>query len=161
VRIIGIDPGLRSTGWGVIERQGNSFTYLASGTVKTSPGPLATRLLIIHTELVKTIEEYHPKMAAVEKIFVNIDRANSIKLVHARAMALLAPVQAGLEVSEYAPNSIKQAIVGKGHATKDQVNYMLKMQLKNFQDHGHDCTDALAIALTHSLCSRIQSLSSN
>ncbi len=154
VRIIGIDPGLRATGWGVIEAKGSTYVYVASGVIRTKPQALADRLHTIHGKLTDVVLRFQPESAAVEKTFVSSGRASSLDLGHARAIALLVPVQTGVDVHEYAPNTIKRAVVGRGHATKEQVNYMVRMQLTNFQDLGEDSTDALAIALTHSSYAR-------
>ena len=154
MRIIGIDPGLRKTGWGVIESKGTSYFHLGSGVITTKLGPLSNRLLYIHTELTEIFSKFCPDAAAVEKTFVNTDLANSLVLGHARAMALLVPAQFDMEVGEYSSNTIKTSVVGKGHATKDQVSYMVSLQVNDFQDKGRDSTDALAIALTHSLMLR-------
>ncbi len=151
MKIIGIDPGLTKTGWGIIESRGQNYTYIDCGVISPRETDLAKKLLAIFTKLTAVIENFNPETAAVEKTFVNKDGANSLKLGYAGAMALLAPTKAGLEVSQYAPNTIKNAVVGVGHATKDQVEYMVRMQLKGFQNKGADSTDALAIALTHSL----------
>lgn len=151
MKIIGIDPGLTKTGWGIIESRGQNYTYIDCGVIAPKNSEIAAKLLTIFNKLSEVIEKFKPDTAAVEKTFVNMDGANSLKLGYASAMALLAPAQAGLEVSQYAPNTIKNAVVGVGHATKDQVEYMVKVQLKGFQNKGPDSTDALAIALTHSL----------
>ncbi len=151
MKIIGIDPGLTKTGWGVIETKGQTYTYIDCGVISPHESDISKKLLAIFTKLTVVIETFKPDTAAVEKTFVNKDGTNSLKLGYAGAMALLAPTKAGLEVSQYAPNTIKNAVVGIGHATKDQVEYMVGMQLKGFKNKGPDSTDALAIALTHSL----------
>ncbi|MYG41889.1 MAG: crossover junction endodeoxyribonuclease RuvC [Rhodobacteraceae bacterium] len=153
MKIIGIDPGLTKSGWGIIEARGQNYTYINCGVIAPRETDISKRLLTIFTKLTDVIEDFKPETAAVEKTFINKDGANSLKLGYAGAMALLAPSKAGLEVSQYAPNTIKNAVVGLGHATKDQVEYMIRVQLKGFQNKGHDSTDALAIALTHSLLS--------
>lgn len=151
MKIIGIDPGLTKTGWGIIETRGQTYFYIDCGVISPKERDLPNKLLAIYTSLTAVIDLFKPDTAAVEKTFVNKDGANSLKLGYAGAMALLAPTKAGLEVSQYAPNTIKNAVVGVGHATKDQVEYMVRMQLKGFKNKGPDSTDALAIALTHSL----------
>ena len=151
MKIIGIDPGLTKTGWGIIETRGLTYTYIDCGVIAPRESDIAKKLLVIFTRLTAVIEKFKPETAAVEKTFINMDGANSLKLGYAGAMALLAPSKAGLEVSQYAPNTIKSAVVGVGHASKDQVEYMVRMQLNGFVSKGADSTDALAIALTHSL----------
>lgn len=150
IRIIGIDPGLRRTGWGVIETLGNSLRFVASGTV-TSDGDmdLASRLCQLHDGLAEIVHSYQPHEAAVEQTFVNKDAAGTLKLGQARGIARLAPAQAGLPVAEYAPNAVKKAIVGVGHADKAQVQHMVRLQLPGVELAGPDAADALAIALCH------------
>ncbi len=150
MKILGIDPGLRHTGWAVIEFSGQRAAQIAAGTIKTeSKMPLAGRLLHIFTSLEDIVAQYMPDEAAVEETFVNKDAAGTLKLGQARAMALLAPARAGLQVSEYAPNQVKKTVVGAGHADKTQVDYMIKLQIKNADTNSADATDALAIALCH------------
>ena len=129
MRIIGIDPGLRRTGWGIIQFDGNKLKHIANGTCKSSASnELAVRLLEIYQQLVSVINFHSPKFAAVENTFVSKDAAGTLKLGQARGIALLAPAQAGLPVFEYAPNTVKKAVVGVGHADKVQVEHMVKMQ---------------------------------
>ncbi len=149
MRVIGIDPGLRRTGWGVIEAAGSRISHVANGTCQTQSGPLAGRLFALHSQLTEVMETYRPEAAAVEQTFVNKDGAGTLKLGQARGIAMLVPAQAGLEVGEYAPNKIKKTVVGVGHADKQQVIHMVKMQLPAALIDGADAADALAIALCH------------
>ena len=150
IRIIGIDPGLRRTGWGVIETLGNSLRFVASGTV-TSDGDmdLASRLCQLHDGLAEIVHSYQPDEAAVEQTFVNKDAGATLKLGQARGIALLVPARRGLPVAEYAPNAVKKAIVGAGHAEKGQIRVMVKVLMPKATFESDDAADALAIALTH------------
>ena len=150
VRIIGIDPGLRNTGWGVIEQQGSKLTYMADGTVHSDgDAPLAERLLQIHSALMDIIRSHQPDEAAIEETFVNTDARATLKLGQARGVVMLAPAMLNIPVSEYAPNMIKKTVVGAGHAEKDQVKHMVKLLLPKAQMRTADSTDALAIAICH------------
>ena len=150
VRIIGIDPGLRNTGWGVIEAEGTRLSYVADGSVHSdADAPLATRLLQIHTQLAGIIQHYGPDEAAIEETFVNKDARATLKLGQARGAAMLAPALAGISVAEYAPNVVKKSVVGAGHAEKDQVKHMVKVLLPRAELNTSDSTDALAIAICH------------
>jgi crossover junction endodeoxyribonuclease RuvC len=150
VRIIGIDPGLRNTGWGIIESEGSKLTYVADGSVHSeADAELATRLLQIHSQLVAVIAAYQPDEAAIEETFVNKDARATLKLGQARGVAMLAPAQAGLPVAEYAPNTVKKSVVGAGHAEKDQVKHMVKLLLPKAIMRSADSVDALAIAICH------------
>jgi len=149
-RILGLDPGLRRTGWGMIGLTGNKLTYIACGIVTTdSAQPLAARLVTLHTGLLDIIERLKPDVAAVEQTFVNKDPVATLKLGQARAIALLVPAQAGLEVAEYAPNQVKKSVVGVGHAEKEQVHAMVKVLLPQSAADSADAADALAVAITH------------
>lgn len=149
-RIIGFDPGLRRTGWGVIDVAGSRLSYVACGTIKTTnEGSLAERLLILHDGIDEVIRQMTPDEAAVEQTFVNKDAVATLKLGHARAVALLVPARAGLAVAEYAPNQVKKTVVGVGHADKEQVHVMVKMLLPQSDAQGADAADALAVAITH------------
>jgi crossover junction endodeoxyribonuclease RuvC len=151
VRIIGIDPGLRNTGWGVIEAEGTRLSYVADGSVHSDAGaPLASRLLQIHTQLVEILQRYAPGEAAIEETFVNKDARATLKLGQARGAAMLAPALAGITVAEYAPNVVKKSVVGAGHAEKDQVKHMVKVLLPRAELNTADSIDALAIAICHS-----------
>lgn len=150
VRIIGIDPGLRNTGWGVIEQAGQRLSYVAEGCVQSDAGAvLAERLLQIHTQLLAVLREFQPDEAAIEETFVNKDARATLKLGQARGVVLLAPATLGIAVSEYAPNVIKKSVVGAGHAEKDQVTHMVKMLLPRALLGSADSVDALAIAICH------------
>jgi crossover junction endodeoxyribonuclease RuvC len=150
VRIIGIDPGLRRTGWGVIETEGNSLVYIGCGSVEPPDDlPLASRLLAIHEGLAAVLGDFKPVEAAVEATFVNKDGVATLKLGQARGVAMLAPAMFGISVAEYAPNQVKKTVVGAGHAEKSQVQVMLKILLPKAEPPSADAADALAIAITH------------
>ena len=150
IRIIGIDPGLRRTGWGIIEIAGNRLSFLGCGSVTTDDrAALAARLLVIHDGLVKVIDEFRPDEAAVEATFVNKDATATLKLGQARGIAMVVPAKAGVPVAEYAPNLVKKSIVGAGHGDKAQVRMMIGVLLPKADPASHDAADALAIAVTH------------
>jgi crossover junction endodeoxyribonuclease RuvC len=150
IRILGIDPGLRRTGWGVVDSDGNRLVYVACGTVEPRDTlPLAERLLAIHDGLTKVLAEHAPAEAAVEQTFVNKDGAATLKLGQARGVAMLVPAMRGLLVAEYAPNLVKKTVVGAGHADKTQIQMMLKILLPKADPKSADAADALAIAITH------------
>jgi len=150
-RVLGIDPGLRVTGWGVIRMDGGRLSHVAHGAVCSKGAELSERLLSLHEGLGAVVATHAPEQAAIEKLFVNTDAAGSMKLVHARAVAMLVPAQAGLAVAEYAPNQVKKLVVGAGHADKTQVAYMVKMHLGGADVAAGDAADALAVAITHAL----------
>lgn len=149
MRVIGIDPGLRNLGWGVVDVAGSKVTHVANGVCHSGDGTLAVRLLRLHVALTAVLDCWQPETASVEQTFVNKDSAGTLKLGQARAICLLVPAQFGLEVAEYAPNTVKKVVVGVGHAAKEQVAHMVKMQLPGVEPAGPDATDALAIALAH------------
>ena len=150
MRIIGIDPGLRKTGWGIIEANGDSICQIANGTCDTKVSEsLAFRLRSIFEKLTKVVKAYSPAHAAVENTFVNKDAAGTLKLGQARAMSLLVPAKAGISVAEYAPNTVKKIVVGVGHAAKEQVEHMVKLQMPGTIINGSDASDALGIAICH------------
>src|SRR5579859_24760 len=150
VRILGIDPGLRRTGWGVIEVDGNRLIHVGSGSVEPPEGlPLASRLLAIHEGLAAVLGEFQPAEAAIEQTFVNKDGVATLKLGQARGVAMLAPAMFGIPVAEYAPNQVKKTVVGAGHADKGQIMVMLKILLPKAEPQSPDAADALAIAITH------------
>jgi len=150
IRILGIDPGLRHTGWGVIDVAGNRLSYVACGSLATNDkAELAARLVTIHDGLMRVIEEFRPDEAAVEATFVNKDASATLKLGQARGVALLVPAKAGLPVSEYAPNLVKKTIVGAGHGEKAQIRMMIGVLLPKADPQSEDSADALAIAVTH------------
>lgn len=149
MRVIGIDPGLRRTGWGIVDVAGTRLSHVANGTCLSDGGDLATRLCSLHAQLTAVLARFAPGTAAVEQTFVNKDAAGTLKLGQARGIALLVPAQFGLAVAEYAPNAIKKAVVGVGHADKAQVQHMVRLQLPGADLTGPDAADALAIALCH------------
>jgi crossover junction endodeoxyribonuclease RuvC len=150
IRILGIDPGLRRTGWGMIAIEGNRLMFLACGSVPTQDdAALALRLLAIHDGLRLVVETHVPDEAAVEATFVNKDAAATLKLGQARGIAMLVPAIAGLPVSEYAPNLVKKTIIGVGHGEKAQIRMMIGVLLPKADPRTHDAADALAIAVTH------------
>jgi crossover junction endodeoxyribonuclease RuvC len=150
VRILGIDPGLRRTGWGVIEIDGNRLTYIGCGSVEPPDTlPLASRLLGIHEGLAKVLGDFLPMEAAVEHTFVNKDGVATLKLGQARGIAMMTPAMFGIPVAEYAPNQVKKTVVGAGHADKNQIQMMLKILLPKAEPKSADAADALAIAITH------------
>jgi crossover junction endodeoxyribonuclease RuvC len=149
MRVLGIDPGLRFLGWGVIEAEGSRLRHVANGVCLSGTGELAMRLLTLHTALTDVFHQYQPETVAIEKTFVNKDAVGTLKLGQARGVALLVPAQFGLEIGEYSPNSVKKTVVGVGHADKRQVEHMVKMQLPGAEIHGSDAADALAIAICH------------
>ena len=150
IRIIGIDPGLRRTGWGVVETLGNSLRFVAAGTVKSDDkATLAVRLRQLHDGLREVMENQAPAEAAVEQTFVNKDAVATLKLGQARGIAMLVPALAGLDVAEYAPNAVKKAVIGVGHGEKQQIHMMLKVLMPKATFTGNDAADALAIAICH------------
>jgi crossover junction endodeoxyribonuclease RuvC len=150
IRILGVDPGLRRTGWGVIAMAGNALSFIAAGTVRAPlDGELAARLLVLHQGLSRVIAAHRPDEAAVEQTFVNRDASATLKLGQARGIALLAPAQAGLAVAEYAPNAVKKTIVGAGHAEKAQIRAMVRVLLPRAEFDSDDSADALAVAICH------------
>jgi crossover junction endodeoxyribonuclease RuvC len=150
VRILGIDPGLRRTGWGVIEVEGNRLIYVGCGSIEPPENlPLASRLLAIHEGLAAVLGDFRPFEAAVEQTFVNKDGVATLKLGQARGVAMLAPAMFGISVSEYAPNQVKKTVVGAGHADKNQIMVMLKILLPKAEPKSADAADALAVAITH------------
>ena len=155
MRILGIDPGLRNLGWGLIDVSGARLSHVANGICHTEKGDvadkgdLAQRLLSLHTQLSEVLRKYAPDEAAVENTFVNKDAVATLKLGQARGIALLVPAQFGLSVGEYAPNAVKKTVVGVGHAAKVQVDHMVRIHLPGVQIAGADAADALAIAICH------------
>jgi crossover junction endodeoxyribonuclease RuvC len=150
VRIIGIDPGLRRTGWGVIESDGPRLSYIACGTVTSDAAlPLSARLAMLFVGLDEVLSRWTPAEAAVEETFVNRDAIATLKLGQARGIALLVPARAGLPVAEYAPNMVKKTVVGSGHAEKTQIRAMIGFLLPKASPNSDDAADALAIAITH------------
>lgn len=156
MRVIGIDPGLRRTGWGVVDVEGVRIRHVANGVCTSEEIDLATRLCSLHRGLTAVLQAWSPDTAAVEQTFVNKDAAGTLKLGQARGIALLVPAQAGLSVAEYAPNAVKKVVVGVGHAEKAQVAHMVRLQLPGVVLAGPDAADALAIALCHAHHARFQ-----
>lgn len=153
MRVLGIDPGLRNLGWGVIDVTGARISHVANGICHSAPGEgigdLAQRLASLHSQLTEVLRTHAPDAAAVEHTFVNKDAVATLKLGQARGIALLVPAQFGLTVGEYAPNAVKKSIVGVGHAAKDQVDHMVRLHLPGVKIAGPDAADALAIAICH------------
>ena len=148
-RIIGIDPGSRVTGYGIIDYVDRRLTHVASGCINTSRGALPERLKEIFTELESVLAQYQPDELAIEKVFVQKNVDSALKLGQARGAAICAAVTRNIPVAEYSPNQIKQAVVGKGHAAKDQVQHMVSILLKLEEPPSSDAADALACAICH------------
>ena len=149
MRVLGIDPGLRNMGWGVIEINGPRLRHVANGVIHSEAGDLGPRLVTLYRGLCAVIIAHAPAAAAVEQTFVNKDAVGTLKLGQARGIALLAPAEAGLPVGEYAPNAVKKTVVGVGHAAKEQVQHMVRFLLPGVVFDGADAADALAIAICH------------
>ncbi|WP_082735791.1 crossover junction endodeoxyribonuclease RuvC [Polycladidibacter stylochi] len=150
IRILGIDPGLRRTGWGVIDAVGNRMSFVGSGTLTSSADKsLAERLKQLHDGLQNVIERMQPHETAVENTFVNKDAGATLKLGQARGIALLVPSLHELAVAEYAPNLVKKTVVGTGHADKEQIRMMVKVLMPRATFNSDDAADALAIAICH------------
>lgn len=149
VRIMGVDPGLRATGFGLIERRGQQLIYLTSGVVRTPDAQLPERLKAILENLGEVIAQHAPVQVAVEKVFVNVNPASTLLLGQARGAAICAAVSRGLPVSEYTALQVKQAVVGNGHAAKEQVQEMVRRLLSLPGDPSADAADALACAICH------------
>ena len=148
-RILGIDPGLTVTGYGILDRQGNRLSYVASGRIRTPAGDLALRLKTILDGLREVIGEHRPAQVALEKVFVNVNPQSTLLLGQARGTAICAAVMHGLPVAEYTALQVKQAVVGNGHAQKRQVQEMVRRLLKLAGDPSPDAADALACAICH------------
>jgi len=150
MKIIGLDPGLQFTGWGIIESDGNRLAHVANGAVSTTAShSLSRRLLDLHDGLMAILDAHAPDEAAVEETFVNKNPASTLKLGQARGVVLLVPARAGLVVGEYTPNLIKKSVVGAGHAAKEQVLMMVRTLLPGAAIEGADAADALAVAICH------------
>jgi crossover junction endodeoxyribonuclease RuvC len=150
MRVLGIDPGLERTGWGIIDHEGSRLTFIAAGVILSkSSETMAVRLRRIDGELTKILETYHPDTAAIEETFVNTNSSSSLKLGQARGVAILAPARFDLEVAEYAANTVKKSVVGAGHASKEQIGMMIKILLPLSGDISPDAADALAVAICH------------
>ena len=150
VLILGLDPGLGTTGWGLISAEGNRLTHIANGQVRTDPKQaLAARLLKLDEELGKVIEAHRPDEAAVEEVFLNENPQSSLKLGQARGVVLVAAARRGVAVGEYAARLVKKAVVGTGGADKTQIHFMVQRLLPGVKIAGADAADALAVAITH------------
>ncbi|HJV73345.1 MAG TPA: crossover junction endodeoxyribonuclease RuvC [Noviherbaspirillum sp.] len=149
MKILGIDPGLRTTGFGVISKQGNKLSYIASGTIKTPDADLPQRLKTILSGVSEIIRTYAPDCAAIEKVFVNVNPQSTLLLGQARGAAICALVNADLAVAEYTALQIKQAVVGHGRAQKQQVQDMVQRLLLLSGQPGTDASDALGVAICH------------
>lgn len=151
MRVIGIDPGLRNLGWGIIDVQGPRIAHVANGICHSDAATddLARRLCSLHAQLTEVFHQHAPETAAVEHTFVNKDAVATLKLGQARGIALLVPAQFGLAVGEYAPNAVKKTVVGVGHAAKVQIDHMVRLHLPGVRIAGPDAADALAVAICH------------
>lgn len=159
VRILGLDPGLRRTGWGVIVAEGSRLSHVAHGVIAPKDSlPFAERLLILFDAIEAVIAAHSPDEAAVEETFMNNNAASALKLGHARAMALVAPARAGLAVAEYAATVVKKSVVGTGSADKDQVGYMIRRLLPTAGATTADAADALAVAIAHAHARKARAL---
>jgi crossover junction endodeoxyribonuclease RuvC len=150
VIILGLDPSLSSCGWGIVRAEGNRLAHVANGQIKTKASlPLATRLAELADALEAIVAEHRPEAAAAEEVFVNKNPASTLKLAQARGVALMCAARGRLEVGEYAPSVVKNAVVGTGGASKEQVHAMVAMLLPGAAIAGEDAADALAVAITH------------
>jgi len=150
MRVLGLDPGLRHTGWGVIDVAGNRLTHVADGVIHAAPDePLATRLVSLFRQITAVVERFAPDEAAVEETFVNRNASSTLRLGVARGVVLLAPAECGLPVAEYSANLVKKAVVGAGHAEKSQVQLMVRRLLPGCDGSEADAADALAVAICH------------
>ena len=150
IRILGIDPGLRKTGWGIVISEGSKLSFVACGCVESDGAlPLGQRLRQLHEGLNKVLVAHRPHEAAVEETFINRDPQSALKLGQARGIALVVPALAGLDVAEYAANLVKKTVVGVGHAEKKQVQAMIRVLLPKAQTGSADAADALAVAICH------------
>ena len=149
-KILGLDPGLGTTGWGVVRAEGNRLEHVANGQIKTDPlMPLAQRLARLGDELERILAEHRPDAAACEEVFVNKNPQSTLKLGQARGVALMCAARAGISVGEYAPRLVKKALVGTGAADKVQMDAMVGRLLPGVKIAGPDAADALAVAITH------------
>lgn len=150
IRLLGIDPGLRFTGWGILEADGNRLRHVADGVIATdSAASVPDRLKVLHEALLNLLAQHHPEEAAVEETYVNRNGSATLKLGYARGVALLAPALAGIPVTEYAAKSVKLAVVGTGGAEKEQVQMMVRRLLPGASIRSADAADALAVAICH------------
>jgi crossover junction endodeoxyribonuclease RuvC len=159
IRIIGLDPGLRRTGWGVVACEGARLVHIAHGVIAPpEKAAFSDRLLMLFEGLCEVIAAHAPDEAAVEEVFVNMNPSSTLKLGHARACALIAPARAGLPVAEYAARLVKKSIVGTGAADKDQIGFMIRRLLPTAGETTADAADALAVAITHAHLRRTQAI---
>lgn len=159
IRILGLDPGLRHTGWGIITITGARLSHVAHGVISPDDkAPFAIRLLTLFDAITEVIVQYSPDEAAVEETFLNSNAASTLKLGHARAAALIAPAKAGLPVAEYAAKVVKKAVVGTGGADKDQVAFMIARLLPTAGSPTADAADALAVAIAHAHARQVRTL---
>lgn len=150
MKILGLDPGLRFTGWGLIDSVDNRLKFLAAGRISVPENlDLSSRLGVLHRELHQLVEQLQPHEAAVEETFSNVNAKSTLKLGMARGVVMLVPAQFAVPVSEYAANTVKKTVVGAGHATKEQIQHMVKMLMPMAQFDSPDAADALAIAICH------------
>jgi len=150
MRLLGLDPGLQRTGWGIVEAEGTRLRHVANGTVTSSPKKsLAERLVELYDGLSAILQEWHPQSCAVEETFVNKNPTSTLKLGQARGISMLVPAIHGLNVAEYTPNHVKKSVVGVGHADKKQVDAMVQVLLPGVKINGPDAADALAVAICH------------
>lgn len=150
MRILGLDPSLSSTGWGIVEVENNHLHYVADGFIKTdTKSSISERLSVIYNTLRQVIETYHPQEAAIEQVFLNENPASTIKLGMARGVVIMVPALFGIPVCEYEPTKVKKALVGVGRAEKSQVETMVKVLLPGCKPKNNDASDALAMAITH------------
>jgi len=150
MRILGLDPGLRKTGWGLIEARNNRLRHLANGTITSDPAAdMATRLAQLFEGVTAIVAQHEPEAAAVEEVFVNKNPGSTLKLGQARGVVMLAPAMRGVPVTEYAANQVKKSVVGAGHAGKEQIALMIRTLLPGAAIEGPDAADALAVAICH------------
>lgn len=150
IRIMGIDPGSRTTGYGIIDRVGSNLGFVACGTIRTDSGEeINKRLVKIYDGLLGVIERYTPQVAAVEEVFLSQNPNSALKLGHARGVAVLAAMKSGLPVHDYSPRAVKQAVAGYGQADKQQVQHMIRALLELSSSPSNDAADALAVAICH------------
>ena len=159
IRILGLDPGLRRTGWGLVAVDGSRLSHIAHGVITPKDTlPFSERLLWLFREVCAVIEQHHPHEAAIEETFATANGSSTLKLGHARAAAMIAPAQAGLLVAEYAAKVVKKAVVGTGGADKDQVAFMVARLLPGAGAPSADAADALAVAIAHAHARRARKL---
>lgn len=157
--ILGIDPGLQKTGWGILRSKGNSLSYIASGLIRTNADDdMAIRLAHLHKELSAIITKWQPDEAAIEETFVNKNPASALKLGQARGVLLAVPALHGMPVAEYSANKVKKSVVGTGHAAKEQIGMMIKRLLPTCGILSEDEADSLAVAITHAHYGSVRNL---